>query len=84
MECGGNPINTANVTLGLYGITQIKDIVEVGNSNNLLEVSKVNGLITLTIGAGQEFLFTDGLLSLLGLDDGLMQAHTWETTLSTL
>ncbi len=55
----------------IYGFTQLKDLIEAGSGNVTLEVSKVNGLITLTVGAGWEISLTDGLLFLLGLDDGL-------------
>ena len=34
-------------------------------------MSRVNGLITLTVASGREVLLSDGLLTLLGLDDGL-------------
>ena len=36
-----------------------------------LTVSGENGLITLTVATGRGILLTDGLLTLLGLDDGL-------------
>ena len=67
----GTPINTMDIPRGLYGFDQLQNMINEGNSNTLLEVSKVNGLITLTVGAGGAISLTDGLLSLLGLDDGL-------------
>ena len=63
--------NTTDIHPGLYGFAQLHDTIKAENSNTLLDVSKVNGLITLTVGNGSEVLLTDGLLSLLGLDDGL-------------
>ena len=49
----------------------MKDIIEAGSNNVTLEVSKVNGLTTLTVGAEFQILLSDKLLFLLGLDDGL-------------
>jgi len=62
---------TTDIPPGLYGFTQLKDLIEAGNGNVTLEVNKVNGLITLVVGAEWEILLSDGLLFLLGLDDGL-------------
>ncbi len=56
---------------GLNSFTQWKELIEAGNSNTSKEVSKVNGLITITAGSNEEILFTDGLLTMLGLDNGL-------------
>ena len=56
---------------GLYGFTDLRDILDdVTGVKTTLEVNLVNGIITLTIGQGG-IVLSDGLLSLLGLDDGL-------------
>ena len=58
---------------GLYGVEKLQEIFE--ESTNLigitLSVRKENGLINLTVRVNWEVLFTDRLLELLGLDDGL-------------
>ena len=58
---------------GLYSFAQLKDHIETSCSNSdfALEVNKVNGFITLDVGAGCEVLLTDGISNLLGLKDGL-------------
>ena len=43
----------------------------IPNPTHALEVSRVNRLITLTVASGGGILLSDGLLALLGLDDGL-------------
>ena len=62
-----------NITPGLYGFDRLKEVLEEASSSltHTLEVSRVNGLITLTVASGWEVLLSDGLLTLLGLDDGL-------------
>ena len=71
-ELGGST-STVPIPPGLYGVERLQEIIE--ESTNLvgttLSVSKENGLINLTVGGNSEVLFTDGLLRLLGLDDGL-------------
>lgn len=70
---GGGAAQTLNIPPGLYGFAQLKDVLEGAspNATHTLAVSGVNGLITLTVANGWEVLLSDGLLSLLGLDDGL-------------
>lgn len=67
-------INTTTIPPGLYSFTQLKNLIEASNAL-LVNVNKVNGLITLIVGNGIKVFLTDGLLSLLGLDDGL--GDTW-------
>ena len=77
---GGGAVTKQDIPPGIYNFTQLQDLRNV--SNVTLEVSKVNGLITATVASGWEVLLTDGLLSLLGLDDGLggqwLDAGTYE------
>ena len=58
---------------GFYGVERLQELIQ--ESTNAVDisllVSKENCLINLTVGGNCEVLFTDGLLSLLGLDDGL-------------
>ena len=71
-EVGGST-STVPIPPGLYGVEKLQEIIE--ESTNVvditLSVSKENGLLGLTVGGNWEVLFTDGLLRLLGLDDGL-------------
>ena len=71
-ELGGST-STVPIPPGFYGVERLQEIIE--ESTNAVDisllVSKENGLINLTVGGNCEVLFTDGLLSLLGLDDGL-------------
>ena len=62
--------NTTEIPPGLYSFTQLKNVIEA-RKILVIDVNKVNGLITLVVTDGIEVLLTDGLLSLLGLDDGL-------------
>ena len=66
----GGTTQTLSIPPGLYGFAQLKDVLEGASTTHTLVVSGVNGLITLTVANGWEVLLTDGLLSLLGLDDG--------------
>ena len=65
------PVNITKIPPGLYGFKQLQDIIEGIGPFTQLKVNQVNGLITLTVDTGWEVLLTDGLLSILGLDDGL-------------
>jgi len=71
---------TLDIEPGLYWFDRLKKLLNEANAtpNHTLEVNKVNGLITLTVSPGMEILLSDGLLELLGLDDGL--GGTWLTT----
>ena len=65
-EVGGST-NTVPIPPGLYGVERLMEFIEESTNTVgiTLSVSMKNGLINL------EVLFTDGLLRLLGLDDGL-------------
>ena len=71
-ELGGST-STVPIPPGLYGVERLQEFIE--ESTNLVgttfSVSKENGLINLTVGGNTEVLFTDGLLRMLGLDNGL-------------
>jgi len=69
----GGPEETLDIPPGLYGFVQLQETLEGASpsATHKLGVSRVNGLITLTVGSGWEVLLSDGLLTLLGLDDGL-------------
>ena len=70
-QIGGGSINTLDIPPGLYGFTQLKDLIEGSDINVNLEVNKANGLLTLTVPDGSKVRITNGLLTLLGLEDGL-------------
>ena len=69
----GGKEETLNIPPGLYGFVQLQETLEGASpsATHTLEVSRVNGLITLTVASGWEVLLSDGLLTLLGLEDGL-------------
>ena len=54
---------------GLYGFDRLKEVLK--GASHTLTVCGENGLITLTVAPGWAILLSDGLLALLGLDDGL-------------
>ena len=54
---------------GLYGFDRLQEILK--GASHTLTVCGENGLITLKVSPGWEILISDGLLGLLGLDDGL-------------
>ena len=62
---------TLNIPPGLYGLTDIQNLLEMNITGIHLQVSETCGLIKLTIDHGWEIQLTDGLGGLLGLDDGL-------------
>ena len=70
-EVGNDDRNTVSIPPGLYGFKRFKDIMESVGDFGTLEVNKENGLVNLTVANGQLVYLTDGLLSLLGLDDRL-------------
>ena len=71
-EEDGNPIQSAEVSPGLYSWAQLVDLLkQIGHNSITIEVSQVNGLITLNVNRGWAIRLTDGILTLLGLDDGL-------------
>ena len=56
----------------MYGITDLQDLLhDFANKSIMLEINRANGLVYLTVSEGAEIVFTDQLLTLLGLDDGL-------------
>ena len=67
----GSLIQTAEVSPGLYSWAQLRDLLKQIHNGITLEVSRVNGLITLKVNHGWAIRLTDGILTLLGLDDGL-------------
>lgn len=69
----GEAAETLNIPPGLYGVVQLQETLEGASPSptHTLEENRVNGLITLTVASGREVLLSDGLLTLLGLDDGL-------------
>jgi len=67
----GGAEESINIPPGLYWFDRLKKVLNVASPAHTLEVGKVNGLITLTVDPGTEILLSDGLLKLLGLDDGL-------------
>ena len=70
---GGGAKETLTIPSGLYGFDQLKEVLEGASPHptHTLKVSRANGLITLTVASGWGVCLSDGLLSLLGLDDGL-------------
>jgi len=66
---------------GLWSFSLLKDLVESSTDKVSLDVSKPNGMISLTIPTGLEVQFTDGLSKVLGLDDppvgGVLDAGTY-------
>ena len=69
---GGGAEETFNLPPGLYGFAQLQEAVqEASPDTHSVAVSQVNGLITLLVEVGWEIRLSDGLLTLLGLDDGL-------------
>ena len=65
---------STTVAPGLYGIEDlIKLLEEAANdrsARNAISTNRLNGLLTLTVTNGWEVQITNGLLTLLGLDDG--------------
>ena len=68
---GGGSEETLNIPPGLYGFDRLKEVLRGTIPTHTLEVSRLNGFITLTVASGRGVLLSDGLLTLLGLDDGL-------------
>ena len=65
----GGSEETLNIPPGLYGFDRLKEVLK--GASHTLTVCGENGLITLTVAPGWAILLSDGLLALLGLDDGL-------------
>ena len=67
-----NDIQIKQIPPGLYGITDLQELLhDFTNKTIVLDANRANGLVYLTISEGVEILFTDQLLTLLRLDDGL-------------
>ncbi len=62
---------TIRPTPGLYGFEDLREIVNAIDPSIQVVANKINGLVSLAIGVGWEIKFSDGLLEMLGLDDGL-------------
>ena len=71
-EVGGHA-SAVPIPPGLFRVEKLQEIFEESTKliGITLSVSKENGLINLTVRGDWEVLFTEGLLQLLGLDDGL-------------
>ena len=67
----GSHISIRSITPGLYSLTNFRGIVRRLGVNISLNVNRHNGLISLILPRGWLVKFTDGLLNLMGLDDGL-------------
>ena len=63
------PEESLTIPPGLYGFDRLQEVLK--GASHTLTVCGENGLITLTVAPGWEILLSDGLLALLGLDDGL-------------
>ena len=64
----GRPEKTTQVSPGLWGFGELKQRIE--HDGVELQVNRSNGMVTLIVLAGRELRLSDGLLDLLGLDDG--------------
>ena len=63
-------------TPGFYKVSHLRNLMQRKASGYaIFRLSNFTGLITLQVNAGWELCFTDGLLALLNLDDGLW--GTW-------
>ena len=60
-----------SIAPGLYNFTYFKNLVRRLGANITLTADRHNGLILLILPRGWLVQFTDGLLNLMGLDDGL-------------
>ena len=65
----GGSEETLNIPPGLYGFDRLKEVLK--GTTHTLAVSRESGLITLEVAPEREIRLSDGLLALLGLDDGL-------------
>jgi len=70
-----------SIVPGLYNITYFRNLVRRLGVNISLSADRHNGLILLILPRGWLVKFTDGLLNLMGLDDGLngqwLEAETY-------
>ena len=70
-EAPGGPEETLTIQPGLYGFDRLKEVLKGTIPTHTLTASRESGLITLTVAPGRGVRLSDGLLALLGLDDGL-------------
>jgi len=67
----GSQISNYTFVPGLYNFTQFKNIVNRLGVRISLGLDRTNGLIKVNLPRGWLVKFTDGLLNLMGLNDGL-------------
>jgi len=67
----GSPVNIYSFAPGLYTFAHFRNIVRRLRNNISLSLDNTSGLIKLQIPPEWVVKFTDGLLNLMGLDDGL-------------
>ena len=65
----GGSEETLNIPPGLYGFDRLKEVLK--GASHTLTVCGESGLITLEVAPERGIRLSDGLLALLGLDDGL-------------
>ena len=63
------------IPAGLYNTEQFAELITATSVPVTIRVSKINGLVKLTVPSGVEIKFSNAILKLLGLDDGL--DHEW-------
>ena len=68
---GETPESDNQIPPGLYSADQLAAVIMGSSASLTLSTSKVNGLITLVGPPDVEVKFTDRILDLFGLDDGL-------------
>ena len=66
---GKGNVTTIDIPCGKYGFDKFQSIIN-GEPFGSLTINKENGLINLTVANQHEVRMTNGLLDLLGLDDG--------------
>ena len=66
---GRGNVTTIDIPRGKYGFDKFQSIIN-SEPFGSLTINKENGLINLTVANQHEVRMTDGLLDLLGLDDG--------------
>lgn len=64
----GVPAKQVTVPPGLWSFHELQKHIQVDDIS--IEVSRTNGLVTLSVPGELEVMISDGLLRLLGLDDG--------------
>jgi len=64
-------VGTLPISPGLYRFPQLWNRIRKATLNFSLKLNRNDGLVTMRVPEGWEVQFSDGLLSILGLDDGL-------------